>query len=291
MTSAVLQADAVDVLPAGFWVHQGAPPTMRLPHRHDDVEVNVVLCGQLDYIFGGSRLTVRAGQIAVFWAATPHRLLAARDEVPDPTRGCWLHIPLTAVLRWGLPEYEIGRLLQMSALIAPVDCLPYDPERLFAAWADELADDRDDGTAMPAPLEAQALLRRACRHRATATAPEATSSDGRPHGNVIAGVTAMAQYIVEHFRDQVSIDDVAAAAHLNRTYAATIFSRSLGTTPGRYLARCRVAEAQRLLITTDKTMLDIAREAGFSSQSSFYEQFTRHCDVSPGGYRRRHGRS
>ena len=108
-------------------------------------------------------------------------------------------------------------------------------------------------------------------------------------GPTISAITAMAQYIVTNFRESVTIDDIAAAAHLNRTYAATIFSRSLGTTPGRYLTRCRVAEAQRLLITTDRPMLDIAHAAGFSSQSSFYDQFSRHCGVSPGGYRRRHG--
>lgn len=286
MSTVAPVAEPVTVLPAAFWVHRGEPPAMQLPHRHDDVEINVVLSGRLDYLFGGSRLTVRAGRIAVFWAATPHRLLRTDDD-HESTRGCWLHIPLSTVLGWSLPEQQIGRLLQMAPVIGSLDRLPQDPDRLFEVWATELSGGRDD-EAIPALLEIQALLRRVIGSSA-ATFEGMADQTERPAGGVQAGVTTMAQYIVEHFREQITIDDVAAAAHLNRTYAATIFSRSLGTTPGRYLTRCRVAEAQRLLITTDLAMLEIAHRSGFSSQSSFYDQFTRRCAVSPGGYRRRHG--
>lgn len=316
MSTVASTSDTVDVLPAAFWIHRGSPPRMRAPHRHDDVEVNLVLSGQLDYIFGGSPLTVHAGELAVFWGATPHRLLAEdrrRDPLreSEPTRGCWLHVPLGTVLGWGLPADGIGRLLEMTAMIIPTSRLPYDPEPLFTAWDAELADDREQAAQRrdqqrygcggsvedqpagdsPALLEIQALLRRAVTRsvRADPTPPDGQSRPGdvgHP-GPVLVAVTAMAQFIVTHFREPMTIDDIAAAGHLNRTYAATIFRRTLDTTPGRYLARCRVAEAQRLLLTTDKTMIDIAHASGFSSQSSFYEQFTRWCQSSPGDYRRR----
>lgn len=276
----------MDVEPGGLWIHRGAPPTMHFVHRHDDIEVNIVLRGRLDYIFGGGHLTVRAGQLALFWGATPHRLVPQPGSDPADTSGCWIHIPLSTALSWNLPEDEMGEVLNMSAILAPNDDLPYEPDRLFAAWRRELYGAADCPGDVPGLLEVQAMVRRVLRHRASHSLDvDSHDYEGR-HAGVLLAVTAMARFIVENFRERLTVQDIAGAAHLNRTYAATIFSRTLGTTPGEYLNRCRVAEAQRLLVMTNRTMADIAHQAGFSSQSSYYEHFTRRCGSSPGAYRR-----
>ena len=90
-----------------LWVHRGAVPAMPRFHRHDDLEINVVVDGQLEYLFGGERLVVHAGQTALFWAAAPHRLIAPhRLTAPELQPGgdvCWVHVPLRTALRWSLP--------------------------------------------------------------------------------------------------------------------------------------------------------------------------------------------
>jgi AraC-like DNA-binding protein len=296
-----VSSDAVSVMPSTLWIHRGRPPRMTESHRHDDIEINLVLDGQLDYLFGGSHLRVRAGELAVFWAATPHRLIDPPGGRPESepgsqhgsvtsstnraTRGCWIHLPLATVLSWGLAETEVGRLLQMTALVAPVEEIVHDPDRLFATWERELADPH---RCAPALLEAQAMLRRVLAGHEPRGRP--TTSDTSGQSAVMAGVTRMAQFVVERFQEPITIADIAAAAHLNRTYAATIFSRTLGVTLGQYLSRRRVAEAQRLLITSNASMIDLAHSCGFGSQSSFYQQFSRWCGVSPGAYRRGYGR-
>lgn len=100
-------------------------------------------------------------------------------------------------------------------------------------------------------------------------------------------VTTMAQFIMGHFREPITTADVAEAAHLNTHYAMSLFRRSVGTTLGEYLTRCRVSEAQRLLVTTTLSASEIAHAAGFGSQSSFYAQFVKLCEASPGEYRAR----
>ena len=60
-------------------------------------------------------------------------------------------------------------------------------------------------------------------------------------------------------------------------------------TPGEYLAQRRVGEARWLLITTDKSIIDIAHRCGFHSQSNFYQHFAERCRTSPGRYRQGHG--
>ncbi|GAA4432111.1 helix-turn-helix domain-containing protein [Georgenia halophila] len=284
--------DVVEDLDSALWVRRGDPPTMERPHRHDDLEINVVLRGRLDYLFGGSRVSVHAGQIAMFWAATPHRLI-------EPRSGdvCWVHIPLSTVLSWSLPDHDVCTLLRMAPVIVPVDAVPGDAEALFESWRHELTGDHTE----IALLEAQAFVRRALKHhRESATAgpgeaaaveaprrePEAEGHDVE-RATGVRHVAVMAQYMAAHFRDPIAPFDVARAAHLAPTYAMGLFRQTVGITLGGYLTRCRVAEAQRLLITTSRTTGEVAHEAGFASQSSFYEHFRRTCGCSPGAYRKR----
>jgi transcriptional regulator GlxA family with amidase domain len=66
------------------------------------------------------------------------------------------------------------------------------------------------------------------------------------------------------------------------------FARYLGESPQTYLARWRLQHAARLLETTDRTVLDVALEAGYASEASFNRAFKRHFDLPPARYRRRH---
>jgi AraC-like DNA-binding protein len=96
----------------------------------------------------------------------------------------------------------------------------------------------------------------------------------------------MASVVATRFREPLAVADVAGAVHLHPSTAAAVFRRELGVTIGDYLAQCRVAEAQRLLIFTDATTSEIALRAGFGSTSRFYERFARDAGMPPAAYRR-----
>lgn len=269
---------------ATLWTNRGAAPAMALPHRHDDLELNLVIRGRLDYLFGGTRVSVPAGHIALFWGATPHRLLDSSSEGDDgPGDICWVHIPLSTVLGWGLPDAEIGEVLLSRPIIVPIQTAARDVETMFEAWERELA---YDDTRTIALLEVHALVRRLLHIEAEEPGHRidrrpATTTDALRH------VSEMAQFTVINFREPITPADITQAVHLNATYAMSLFRRAVGTTLGDYLTRCRVTEAQRLLVTTTMTASEIAVASGFGSQSSFYTHFTRACGVPPREYRAR----
>ncbi|WP_245851159.1 helix-turn-helix domain-containing protein [Brachybacterium vulturis] len=66
----------------------------------------------------------------------------------------------------------------------------------------------------------------------------------------------------------------------------TVFRRTAGVTLGDYVTMCRVAEAQRLLLTTSLKVTEIADAAGVSSLSSFYDHMSTVCRMTPREYRR-----
>ena len=54
----------------------------------------------------------------------------------------------------------------------------------------------------------------------------------------------------------------------------------------QYVQQIRLAEAARLLLETDESVLQIGLAVGFKSQSRFYEAFGRAFEMSPLRYRK-----
>jgi len=267
--------EGLDVIEPGLWVHRGAAPPMRGFHRHDDLEINVALRGGLEYLFGGSRVVVPEGSTALFWAATPHRLI--EPAVPQPSDVCWIHVPLASVLRWSLPERFASEVMTHGTVVVPTADVGGHVVAQCSTWRRDLADGAGSSAML---LEANALVLRILAHGSGAQDP---GDVGARHE--LRPVGTMARYTAEHFREPITAADIGRAAGLNPNYATTLFRQSTGVTLGDQLVRHRVAEAQRLLVTTSMTTSAIAHAAGFGSQSSLYAHFARACGCSPGAYR------
>ena len=113
-------------------------------------------------------------------------------------------------------------------------------------------------------------------------------SDAPPSSNRECG--QVRRYIDNHFKENLTLDQLAQLAHLNKYYLAHTFRAEFGTSPINYLISRRVEESRFLLRETDHTLSQIARILGFSSLSYFSQSFRRLEGVSPMEYRRRHRR-
>jgi AraC-like DNA-binding protein len=83
-----------------------------------------------------------------------------------------------------------------------------------------------------------------------------------------------------------SVEEVAKAVGLSRSAFTSRFRQQVGESPKRYVTRSRLAHAARLLDTTDATLAEIARLAGYESEFSFGKAFKQTLGVAPGAYRR-----
>lgn len=243
-----------------------AVPAMSRAHRHDDVELVLPLGGAavLEHAAGGHELADH--ECAVFWAGLPHRVADHDDGVAV----AWLTVPLTDALSWSLPAPFMSALLRgrLSTFVAPATL-----EASMDRWQHDIG--ASAALTRAASLEAQACLLRAA----------ADAHPSAPTGAEDDPATVMASYVATHFREPLRVADVAAAVHLHPSTAAAAFRRGTGVSIGEYLAQCRVAEAQRLLIATDATTAEVAVRAGFGSTSRLYERFVRDCGMPPAAYR------
>lgn len=102
---------------------------------------------------------------------------------------------------------------------------------------------------------------------------------------------AARRYIDSHFREILSLDQLAAMVHINKYHLVHSFTKSYGISPINYLLSLRLQESRYLLQSSDHTMSQIAQIVGFSSPCYFSQVFHKAMGMSPREYRNayRHG--
>ena len=93
-------------------------------------------------------------------------------------------------------------------------------------------------------------------------------------------------WMLEHLEDQMSVDELAARAHMSPRTFARRFRAVTGTTPHQWLLSQRILFAQRMLETTDEPIELIASRSGFGSAANLRHHFSREVAASPLAYRR-----
>ncbi len=97
------------------------------------------------------------------------------------------------------------------------------------------------------------------------------------------------KHLEEHFRSDVSMEEMARLSGLSTTQFNKRFRDVLRISPTELLLRLRVQAAQSLLVDSRKGMAEIAGETGFFDQSHFTKRFKRVTGMTPLGYRKRFG--
>ena len=92
-------------------------------------------------------------------------------------------------------------------------------------------------------------------------------------------------YIHENYSEPISVADISAKAHLSPSYFAMVFRVLTRFTVKNYLNRYRLHCAATELVTSDKRIIDIAFESGFSYQQSFTTSFSKIYGITPAQFR------
>ena len=94
------------------------------------------------------------------------------------------------------------------------------------------------------------------------------------------------RYIDNHFKENLTLDQLAGVVHINKYYLSHTFRREFNTSPISYLISRRIQESRFLLRKTDYSLSLIAEILGFSSLSYFSQSFHRVEGISPTEYRK-----
>ena len=94
------------------------------------------------------------------------------------------------------------------------------------------------------------------------------------------------EYIHQHAHEPIRTGQLAQALGVSREYLSRTFKAVEGISLCAYIRDNRIKTAKKLLRHSERSILDISRYLGFSSQSHFTESFKAETGTTPQEYRR-----
>ncbi len=89
------------------------------------------------------------------------------------------------------------------------------------------------------------------------------------------------KFIRENYHSQITLKDMAEHINMSQKYFGAFFKNMTTKTPVEYLNSYRIEQAARKLISTDKSVTDIAYECGFNDLSYFIKTFKNQKGYTP----------
>jgi AraC-like DNA-binding protein len=93
------------------------------------------------------------------------------------------------------------------------------------------------------------------------------------------------QAMKENYQHPWTLEEMAVISSLSKFQFAHFFKDIVGVSPYSWLQVYRIIRSQELLLTSDKTVLTIAMECGFSSIAVYNQLFKRLYGLTPGAFR------
>lgn len=95
-------------------------------------------------------------------------------------------------------------------------------------------------------------------------------------------------FIDANFQRDVSIEEIAQACGLNRSYFGRLFKDTMGESPQQFLLHYRMNKAAELLKTTKISIAEVGRSVSYENQLHFSRAFKSVFGIPPMEYRRKY---
>lgn len=251
-------------------------------HKHDFIELVIVLSGYSRQIIDGSGSEVRAGDVFVIPRGMFH---AYRDCSEDFKIVNILYVPESL----SMPVLDINLLPGFEALWQSKSddsgqYLAFHLEKeefpiireMVLTLVDE-SQKREPGYQFHMLGGFMSLLGKLAR---------LYSRDHSGSRHRYANMAGVITYLNLNSRKSVPIGKLCAVAGMSKASLMRNFSLATGTTPLQYQLQLRIREAVVMLRSSEKTLAEIAFELGFSDVNYFGRQFKKIIGISPGSYRK-----
>lgn len=104
-------------------------------------------------------------------------------------------------------------------------------------------------------------------------------------GQTVHIVSQAIRYIEGHLSDKLDLDMVAVALHYSKFHLHRIFTKTVGLTIHDYAQRRQLTEAAKLLVFSQKPIIEIALISGYESQQAFTSIFKAMYKTTPAHFR------
>lgn len=213
---------------------------------------------------------------------------------------CWMLMPGTALSiqsdHHGCTYYQLEFTTSLGQeygdYAAAGNLLPARPDLSCTPFTKLLELLEDINTYRHAKEELQAF-RRYVRFQELLLLLFSQNSDGPDESKGIGsteqqGVDHSIRHIEQHYRDVLTVEELAAIANIERWKYTRLFKEATGVVPLQFLNDVRINRAKKWLLQGEDKLSEIAQHTGFTNEYYFNRRFKQMVGVSPGQYRRSH---
>ncbi|MCB6994036.1 AraC family transcriptional regulator [bacterium 210820-DFI.6.37] len=94
------------------------------------------------------------------------------------------------------------------------------------------------------------------------------------------------RYIMLNYKEKISLDDVSEQEHLSTYYLSHLIKENLGFNFQNFVNAIRLEFAEKLLVSSSMTLMQVSQECGFSSPNYFNKCFSAWYGKTPAQYRK-----
>lgn len=250
-------------------------------HWHEEIELLYQLNGRSDIQIDGKKYQIQNKLLTVINSRQVHSI----HTYSDTSMFICVHISKKLIEKY-IPDIDLYRIY----------CIPDDiPDSQFPEYLSVCRQMeallRLYITDKPAwQMESEGIilqvLAQLIRHFSRKFAPDeiGLSSADRISFNRIRDVIT---YVEEHFREPISLQDIAGHLSLGREYFCRFFKKNMGMSFLRYLNEVRISHVYQDLEQTDAPIAEIAEKNGFHNQKLFNRTFREVYGCTPSAVRRK----
>ena len=101
----------------------------------------------------------------------------------------------------------------------------------------------------------------------------------------ISNIEKVIDYIENNLSNKLDLDEISEAVHYSKYHLHRVFSDTVGMTIHDYVGRRQLTEAAKLLVFSDRPIIEIAFICGYESQQAFSSAFKSMYKIPPAQYR------
>ena len=101
----------------------------------------------------------------------------------------------------------------------------------------------------------------------------------------VVSIETVIGYIEAHLDGKIDLEQVAEAVHYSKYHLHRMFTSTVGMTIHDYVQRRQLTEAAKLLVFSDKPIIEVAFICGYESQQAFSSAFKSMYKIPPADYR------
>lgn len=245
-------------------------------HYHEEIEILLILRGELTIFSKEEQLVLRKGDIAIFGSSEPHKTLQTKD-------GSLSYLVFQLDLRKYWDTSTLNSMRHFSEVLRPLSTLNYiyrekrDVRAQTAAYIREIYHEMNTN-AIGYELAVSSLIKNILLLLLRHDSKLQLNYNDNP---LLERFQPVVDYVEEHLSEKLSVTELSSLTNMSYTHFIKSFKKAFGMSFTDFVVYKRIKKAEQQLLTSEHSIAEVAESVGISNLGHFYDLFKRHNDCSP----------